>query len=116
GVVFGPRRAWDYTLEWSNVFLRPVLNRGGDHARDKELVEATATDSQSPLRLIHFALYPHLATRPADAAPWVRHMHWVIGAGLTVLTLWCVGRRPLDGPALVLALGCLTIALLMLSP
>jgi hypothetical protein len=116
GVVFGPRQAWDYTREWSNVLLRPVLNRGGDHARDKELVEATATDSQSPLRLIHFALYPHLESRPADAAPWVRHTHWLIGGLLTVLAVWAIGGQPLQGPALVLAIGCLTIVMLMLSP
>jgi hypothetical protein len=115
-LVFGPQKAWSYTLEWSNVLLRPVLNRGGDHARDKELVEATATDSQSPLRIIHFALYPDLATRPADAAPWVRHTHWLIGGVLTVLTLWSMGRAPLTGPALVLGIGSLIICMLMLSP
>src|SRR5262249_5891209 len=90
--------------------------RAGDHARDKELVEATATDSQSPLRLIHFAMYPHLATRPADAAPWVRQAHWAIGALLTIATLWSMGRRPLAGTELAVALGSLTIVMLMLSP
>src|SRR5262249_42057606 len=113
---FGPRQAWNYTVEWSNVFLKPVLNRGGDHARDKELVEATATDSQSPLRLIHFAMHPPLATRPLDAAPWVRHAHWVIGALLATGTLWSMGRRPLAGAELAVGLGALTIVMLMLSP
>jgi hypothetical protein len=115
-VVFGPRQAWNYTVEWSDVFLRPVLNRGGDHSRDKELVEATATDSQSPLRLIHFALYPHLATRPADAAPWVRLAHWLIGGVLTAATIWSMGRRRLAGTELAVGLGALTIVMLMLSP
>jgi hypothetical protein len=115
-VVFGPRQAWNYTVEWSEVFLRPVLNRGGDHSRDKELVEATATDSQSPLRLIHFAMYPHLATRPADAAPWVRHAHWLIGGVLTAATLWSMRRRQLAGADLAVGLGALTIVMLMLSP
>jgi hypothetical protein len=115
-VVFGPRKAWDYTLEWSNVLMRPVLNRGGDHARDKELVEATATDSQSPLRIIHFAMYPHLATRPADAAPWVRQAHWLIGGLLTIGTLWSMGRRNLAGTELVIGMGALIIVMLMLSP
>ncbi len=116
GVIFGPERTWQYTQEWSQVLLRPVLNRDGDHARDKELVEATATDSQSPLRLIHFAMYPHLATRPPDAAPWVRNVHWLIGIGITLVTLWSIGRRPLAGSALVLAFGSLIFAMLMLSP
>jgi hypothetical protein len=115
-LAFGPRQAWNYTVEWSDVFLQPVLNRGGDHARDKELVEATATDSQSPLRLIHFAMYPHLATRPADAAPWVRYAHWLIGGLLAVATLWSMGRRPLEGSELAVGLGALTIVMLMLSP
>jgi hypothetical protein len=115
-LVFGPKQAWDYTVEWSNVFIRPVINRGGDHARDKELVEATATDSQSPLRIIHFAMYPHLATRPADAAPWVRRAHWLIGGLLTIGTLWSIGRRPLAGTELVIGIGALIIVMLMLSP
>jgi hypothetical protein len=115
-VVFGPRKAWDYTVEWSNVFMRPVLNRGGDHARDKELVEATATDSQSPLRIIHFALHPHLPTRPADAAPMVRRAHWLIGVLLTLVTLWTMGRRNLVGTELVVGIGALVVVMLMLSP
>jgi hypothetical protein len=115
-VVFGPAKAWHYTQEWSNVFLQPVLNRGGDHARDKELVEATATDSQSPLRIIHFALYPDFNTRPADAAPWVRHVHWLIGAVLTLLTMFAIGSRPHTGASLVLAFGALIIVMLMVSP
>jgi hypothetical protein len=116
GLVFGPRQAWDYTVEWSNVFMRPILNRGGDHARDKELVEATATDSQSPLRIIHFALHPDLATRPHDAAPWVRHTHWLIGALLTLVTLWSMGRRNLVGTELAIGMGALIILMLMISP
>jgi hypothetical protein len=115
-VVLGPRQAWDYTVEWSDVFLRPVLNRGGDHARDKELVQATATDSQSPLRVIHFAIYPDLATRPADAAPWVRHAHWLIGGLLTLGILWSMGRRNLVGSELVIGIGAISIVMLMLSP
>jgi hypothetical protein len=115
-LVFGPKKAWDYTVEWSNVFMRPLLNRGGDHARDKELVEATATDSQSPLRIIHFAMYPHLAMRPADAAPWVRYTHWLIGGLLTLGTLWTMGRRNLIGTELVISMGALIIVMLMLSP
>jgi hypothetical protein len=115
-VVFGPRQAWNYTMEWGDVILRPVLNRDGDHSRDKELVEATATDSQSPLRLIHFAMYPHLATRPADAAPWVRYAHWLIGGLITAAALWSMGRRRLAGAELAVGLGTLTIVMLMLSP
>jgi hypothetical protein len=116
GIVFGPEKAWQYTQEWGNVFLLPVLDRGGDHARDKELVEATATDSQSPLRIIHFALYPDFTKRPADAAPWVRHVHWLIGAVMTGLTLLAIGRQPHQGTALVLAFGTLIITMLMVSP
>lgn len=115
-LVFGPRQAWSYTKEWSDVVLRPVLNRDGDHARDKELIEATATDSQSPLRLMHFALHPHWTTRPDDAAPWVRHTHWLIGGLLTAFTLWAMGRAPRAGAALVLGIGSLIIVMLMLSP
>jgi hypothetical protein len=114
--VFGPSRAWHYTQEWGNVLLRPVVNRGGDHARDKELVEATATDSQSPLRVIHFALYPDITKRPDDAAPWVRHVHWLIGGLLTLITMLAIGRRPHSGPALVLVFALLIIVMLMVSP
>src|SRR5262249_22319391 len=41
--VLGPRRTWDYTMEWTEVLLRPALRQGGSRDRDKELIETTAT-------------------------------------------------------------------------
>lgn len=114
--VFGPEKTWAYTQEWGDVLLRPALRREGDSTRAKELIEATATDSQSPLRLIHFALYPKLETRPPDAAPWVRRAHWLIGAALVLATLWSAGRRPPDGARLAVFQGSLIVVMLMLSP
>jgi hypothetical protein len=114
--VLGPRQTWEYTVEWGRVLLLPALDQGGDRARDKELIETMATDSQSPVRVLHCFLYPDPYQRPENAAPWVRQVHWVVGIGLTLITLWAAGRRNLDGPGLVLFLGCLIFNMNMLSP
>jgi hypothetical protein len=114
---FGPARTFDYYAEWSNVLMRPALGVGDDHARDVELIGATATESQSLGSVLHNTLHFDRATRPNEHAPWVRVTHWLLGAAMTVVTLLAAGRRH-DGDALqpLLLLGALTLVMLLLSP
>ena len=114
--VLGPRRAWDYTVQWGDALLRPAFHQGGDSSRDKELLTTTATDSQSVERILHNYLYPNHWTRPVNSAPWVRWTHWLVGGLLTLLTLAAACGRQLEGPRLVICLGCLTVVMLLISP
>jgi hypothetical protein len=114
--VLGPRKTSHYTMEWTEVLLRPALRQGGSRARDKELIETTATDSQSVERILHNYLYPDPLHRPAIAAPWETRTHWLVGALLTVISLAAAGRRPLSPARTVIFLGSLIIVMNLVSP
>jgi hypothetical protein len=113
--VFGPTRTLAYYQEWSHVLLWPALGSGTDQSRAKELIEVTATDSQSFQAIFHNSLYPDPATRPRQPAAAVRCAHWLTGGFLTLLTL-LIARRQHDAPAAVITFGALTVIMLLLSP
>jgi hypothetical protein len=114
--VLGPRRTADLYRQQLQVLILPALGLGEDKSRAKELIEATATDSQSVLTVLHNTLYRDRATRPNDASPRERGVHIVIGLVLTMGTLLSVGRRPLHGADVPLFVGALTLVMLLLSP
>jgi hypothetical protein len=114
---FGSERTVGYYEEWYHLLLRPGLGAGGDHTRDKELIQAGATDSQSIGSILHNTLHPDPWTRPHEHAPAVRLVHWLTGALLTLVTLLAAGRGVAGHPLRsVLFLGALTLVMLMLSP
>ncbi len=114
---FGPARTIDYYSEWSEVLMRPALGSGDDHARDYELIRATATESQSLGSMLHNTIYFDRFTRPGEQAPRVRAAHWLIGGLLTLVTLLAAGRRRDEHPLQpLLLLGALTLLMLLLSP
>jgi hypothetical protein len=114
--VFGPARTLAYYQEWTQVLVRPGLGAGTDASRARELIEVTATDSQSFQAIFHNALYPDPATRPHYPAAGIRAAHWLLGALLTVVTLAAARRRRSDGTATVITFGALVIIMLLLSP
>src|SRR5205807_2368462 len=91
------------------------LGAGDDPSRARELIDVTATDSQSFQAIFHNTLYPDRDSRPPTAGPWVRLAHWLAGSLLTVLTL-AAARGRTDARGAVLLLGCLTIIMMLLSP
>jgi alpha-1,2-mannosyltransferase len=135
--VLGPGRTVACYQEWCDVLIRPALGRGNDQSRAKELIEATATDSQSFVVLMHNALHmrrflregkPPLrdgldqwlnwerATRPAQPAAETRLAHWMLGGFLTGLTLLASGWRRPDQLGMLLGLGGLVLLMPLLSP
>jgi hypothetical protein len=115
--ALGPARTWAYYREWMDVLVQPALGTGTDQSRAKELIEVTATDSQSLQVVLHNTLHPEGTTRPPHPAAWVRAVHWGVGGLLTLLTLWVArGRRSEDAPGCVLLLGALTVIMLLISP
>ena len=113
--VFGPARTLAYYQEWTHVLLWPALGAGADQSRAKELIEVTATDSQSIQATLHNTLFPNPATRPPQPSAAVRCIHWLAGGLLTLVTL-LIARRQHDGPAVVITFGALTVLMLLLSP
>src|SRR5207244_155765 len=114
--VFGPRQTAAYYREWHEVLVQPALTEGGNQSRAKELIDVTATDSQSFLAVTHNTLHVDRARRPAVASPSVRLMHWALGGTFTALLLLAFGtsRRP-AGDEVVL-LGGLIVLMILLSP
>jgi hypothetical protein len=115
--ALGPGSAVARYRELAEVLLGPALNLGGDRSRAKELIEVTATDSQSFLATLHNTLHLDRDTRPNVASPAVRRAHWILGGLFTLLTL-AAGRRCRTeaGPALALFVGALTLIMILLSP
>jgi hypothetical protein len=116
--VLGPARTAALYGKLAEVLVGPALHLGADESRAKELIETTATDSQSFVAVIHNTL--HLDQdrwhRPPDAAPTVRVAHFALGGLMTALTLGAARRRRLEGAAVVFFLGALTLCMLLLSP
>lgn len=115
--VFGPARTVEYYREWTGALLLPALAKGDDHARDTELLNVTATHSQSFLPVLHNLLNPDETQRPSQAAPSTRRAHWCIAALLTLFTLAVAGRRADDGGARsLLFFGALMLLMVLSSP
>jgi hypothetical protein len=112
----GPDRTLQLYRQQFDVLVRPALGLGGDRARDKELIEATATDSQSFVTMLHNSSHLDRATRPNVASPTARRLHWLLAATFTILTLAAVWRRPLSGPRIPLFLGALSLVMILTSP
>jgi hypothetical protein len=115
-LCFGPARAVKRYEELAQVLLGPALRVGGDRTRAKELIEVTATDSQSFLATMHNTLHLDRNHRPNEASPAVRRAHLVLVGLFTLLTLAAAGRRPDSGPAVTFFVGALTIIMVLASP
>jgi hypothetical protein len=118
GVVLGPTRTVECYKELGEALVGPALHFNKHEVRAKELLEVTATDSQSFLATIHNTLNLDRATRPNEASEGVRRAHWLLGGLFTLLTLAAVWRhdRGFRGKGLVLFVGALTILMILLSP
>jgi alpha-1,2-mannosyltransferase len=114
--VLGPGRTLACYREWADVLVRPALAEGQDHSRDKELIGATSTDSQSFEAVLHNTLHLDRDTRPLEYALQTKLLHWLIGGALTGLTLLVLGRRCACPRDLLLGVGALTLLMLLLSP
>jgi hypothetical protein len=116
-LVLGPTRTVSEYRQLAVVLVEPALGVGDDDTRAEELINVTATDSQSFRAIIHNTLHLDRATRPAQASPLVQKLHWLIGGAFTLATLAVAGfRRTLTGPPLVLFVGSLALVMILMSP
>ena len=68
------------------------------HEVEDELMEVTATDSQSLLAITHNTYYLKRETRPKNASADVRRWHWIGGGLLMLVTLAAAGGRASRSP------------------
>jgi hypothetical protein len=116
-LVLGPKRTVSSYRELAIVLVGPALGVGDDTTRAEELINVTATDSQSFRAMIHNTIHLDRDHRPRQASPLVQKVHWLIGGAFTLVTLAVAGwRRTLTGPPLVLFAGSLTLVMLLMSP
>jgi hypothetical protein len=116
-IALGPQRAVDSYRELAVVLVGPALGWGDDRSRADELIEVTATDSQSFLAAIHNTLHLDRESRPKTASSEVRRAHWLLGGTFTLLTL-CAARwrRQESAWETTLFIGALTLVMILCSP
>ena len=113
----GPRQTWEDYQRWNEVMLLPAAGAGQDQSRARELMDVTATDSQSISAAIHNTVFLNRYTRPRQSPPWIRLTALCL-VGLMTLVTFQVSRRtaPDDGTAITLTLGSLIVIMLAASP
>jgi hypothetical protein len=89
---------------------------GPDRSRARELLDVSATTSQSLHTTLHKLLFTDPATRPTVPDAGLRACCWLAGAVLAGVSLWRTGRYCSPGAARVLEMGSLTLVMLLLSP
>jgi hypothetical protein len=115
--VFGVHRTAEYYEEYATKLLLPGVGEGSDQSRAKELIEMTASDSQSLLAALHNTAHLDRLTRPAHPSDLVRWTNRVLGASLTLLTLLACGWRREGGPlSEAIFFGVVIIVMLLVSP
>ena len=121
-LVFGPTRAWDYTLNFSqHVLLAGVL---GSPERLQAGADFADTDNLSIQGSLHNALNMNIprARRPSQPSSWIRVVHIAAALLLTGATL-LVGRKPWSQPKredapmeITLRIGMLSSVMVMTAP
>lgn len=116
-LALGPTRAVASYQSFIAGVLGPGLGLSTHPARAHELLEVTATASQSLQATLHNTLHPHRWYRPNHATDTVVWIGRVVGLAFTAGTLLAYGwRRKRDGLDSLVLLGCLVLCMLLLSP
>lgn len=119
-LVYGPTRTLEYHREWARVMFTPAMsaasvpaatggpssaNAGGqaadaDRSRWEELHSFRRVDNQSPLSILHHAVWADtpLGERPERPARWTQLVHLGFVAVLTLTAALAAGLRLLPVP------------------
>ena len=115
--VLGPSRTLSVYEDYADVLLKPALGFAADPLREKELLNAAATQSQSFQVIIHKTLYLGQENVPAQPAGWVKLVHLLIGATMTLALVWGKDGLPrATGRTLFVRLALLLLVTVMMSP
>lgn len=122
--VRGSEQTWRDYQKWNQVMIAPAIAGGTDTSRAEEVLNVTATDSQSFLAMIHNTTYLERETRPRQASSLTRWLARLASGTLLLAVLaasWrFIGPRganpSADAPATVVAWGALVEVMLLASP
>lgn len=122
--VRGPEQTWRDYQKWNQVMIAPAVAGGTDTSRAEEVLNVTATDSQSFLAMLHNTTYLERSTRPRRASSLTRWLARLAGGTLLLSVLAASWRfiRPRSGnsqpdaPATLIAWGALIEVMLLASP
>ncbi|MFQ3573512.1 MAG: glycosyltransferase family 87 protein [Thermodesulfovibrionales bacterium] len=118
----------DDTITSYKTFYNEVLIAGfqGDQhsTRGAELTCITCTDSNSPMAVLHNILNPEKTTRPREALPIVRLLHWLFSFMLLALLLFygdmknnpSIYKNVQDKTHEIIFMGCLAMLMCIVSP
>jgi len=112
----GVRQTCDDYRRWNQVMLAPAIANGSDTSRAQEVLNVTATDSQSLLAMFHNTWFLDRDTRPKQAAPLTRMLSLASSALLLLVWLAMMRRSRQDAASTVLLLGTLIEVMLLASP
>ncbi len=116
-VALGPTRAAASYRSFFEGVLAPGLGASTHPTRAHELLDITATASQSLQATLHNTLHPHRWYRPNHATTTVVWIARIMGLVLTGLTLSAYGwKRQRDAIDSLVLLSCLVLCMLLLSP
>ncbi len=116
-VALGPTRTVANYQSFFEGVLAPGLGGRTHPARARELLDVTATASQSLQATLHNTLHPHRWYRPNHATAAVVWTGRILGLALTGCTLLAYGwRRKGDAVDGLTLLSCLVLCMLLLSP
>ena len=91
--VLGPVKTGDAYRSVVNEVLLPGLQADVGGSRGHELTGVSVNSSNSPRAVVHNLLHPNPETRPKDAAPAARIVHWGCAALLISLSWMAAGSR-----------------------
>jgi hypothetical protein len=116
-VALGPTRAVTSYRSFFEGVLAPGMGASTHPTRAHELLDITATASQSLQATLHNTLHPHRWYRPNHATTAVVWSARLLGLALTGLTLLAYGwKRERDALDSLVLLSCLVLCMLLLSP
>jgi hypothetical protein len=116
-LALGPTQAVASYESFFAGVLAPGLGLSEHPTRARELLEVTATASQSLQATLHNTLHPHRWYRPNHATETVIWIGRLVGLAFTAFTLFAYGwRQKRDGLDGLVLLGCLILCMLLLSP
>jgi len=115
--VMGPSRTLSVYEDYADVLIKPALGFAADPLREKELLDAAATQSQSFQVILHKTIHLGQAAIPPQPAGWVKLVHLLIGATMTLSLVWGKGGLPnAVGRPLFVRLALLLLVTVMMSP
>ncbi len=117
--VWGVDGAIRMNRNFLTLVVQPGVTNEGDTARGEELTNTSQTDSQAFHAVFHSIRYPDKETRPLNSDKLSKGLHYLIGAGMILVTGLVAhrNRAAVERPAAALIVfGAICIIMVHLAP